>query len=448
MQADKMKYLFRIAFRNVMANFKHSLAALISIAAAFLAIVIFDGYVSHIRSIYVGSYKYRGMFGDLILENKNVRTPMGKSDPWSFSINHEQQAVIDQFMQTNNDQVVASMKNLTLMGSITNGGTSSVFLARAHDVEAGLKMRLEKSDIWGWNVLYGEPFNNSTNPEKILIGQTLGHILGCDPVTKERVITPEGAYRKGLRPFTCKQEQVQLSLSTESGQLNAINFKPIGLVDAGYRDMDARYVMLPLDMGQKLANTDKVSFYTISLKAAKLLPTFIERFNSEVGSRYPDLKIQPWQTHEIGDLFRKTIDLLLVFKNFVIVVIVFISSLSIFSTFVKNVKERTREIGLLLSLGFYRSQVLAIFLMESALLSLLGIAAGATFGLVLATFINNFHIYYRAGLLSEPVIFQVGFNPTSILVSAVGLVLIAVFSCYLSVSTTTRRKIVDCLQDA
>jgi putative ABC transport system permease protein len=443
-----MRYLIRIAFRNVIANFKHSLAALISISAAFLAIVIFDGYVTHIHDIYLSSYKYRGMFGDLMLENQKIRTTDGKSDPWSFYLTAEQQRVIDEFMQKHEDQVVASMKNLTLMGSITNGRTSSVFLARAHDVESGMKMRSESTDIWSWNVLYGEPFHTSQNPEKILLGQTLGHILGCDPLARERVITPEGAYKKGLRPFSCNTELVQLSMSTESGQLNAINFKPIGLVDAGYRDMDARYAMLPLDLAQKLANTNKVSFYTISLQRPELIPSFIEAFNQEVGSRFSDLKMQTWQSHEVGELYRKTIELLLVFKNFVIIVIAFISSLSIFSTFVKNVKERTREIGLLLSLGFYRSQVLRIFLFESAFLSLFGIAAGGVVSAILVFLVNHIHIYYRAGLLSEPVIFQVGFNPLSVALSSLGLVLIAVFSCYLSVSTTIRQKIVECLQHA
>jgi len=173
---------------------------------------------------------------------------------------------------------------------------------------------------------------------------------------------------------------------------------------------------------------------------------FISAFNKELGAQFKDLKMSRWQDHEIGDLFKKTMELLMIFKNFVIIVIVFISCLSIFSTFVKNVKERTKEIGLLLSLGFYRAQVLKIFLLEAAVLSLIGLLGGGALGLVGGAVLNNSAIYYKAGLLSEPVVFQVATNPASILLSALGLIAVAVFSCYLSVSTTIRQKIVDCLQ--
>ncbi len=449
-----MIYLLKIAFRNVIANFRHSLAALLSISAAFMAIVIFDGYVTHIRNLYLNSYRYRGMFGDVILENQQIRSKLGKTDPWLYSLNSEQQLVFDQFIIKHQDQVVASVKNLNLFGSVTNGKVSAVFFTRAYDVDEGLKMRSYQSEEWKWNVLYGKPFHESDEPAKILVGQTIGQTLGCEPVARERVITKNGGYRSGLRPFVCKTDDIQLSLTTESGQLNAMDFKPIGLVDAGYRDIDARYLMLPLDQAQKLAHTDKVSYYTVMLKNSSdsksntkaNTETFIAAYNQEIGEKFPDLKMSRWQDHEIGDLFKKTMELLMIFKNFVIIVIVFISCLSIFSTFVKNVKERTREIGLLLSLGFYRSQVLKIFLLESALLSLFGISGGAIVGFIASAILNSSSIYYKAGLLSEPVVFQVAIDPSSILVSALGLIFVAVISCYLSVSTTIRQKIVDCLQ--
>jgi putative ABC transport system permease protein len=438
-----VKHLIRIAFRNVRVNLKPSMAALLSISAAYMTIVIFDGYIESVSKLYLNSYRHRQMYGDFIIQNTKMRLPAGKADPIGHAFTKDQQSLIDGFLKAESSSVVASVKNLDLVGTISNGRVSTIFLLRSYQIDEGLKLR--KKD-WAWNALYGSPLHIGEPGPKILLGQMLGHTLGCRPGIKQNVLTESGGFKEGFREFTCDSEDVLLSLTTATGQVNSLDFKISGLTDGGYKDIDARYVMVPFEDAQTLANTDRVSYYTVLLRDEVSNADFKDDFLKRVTSSDPDISIQRWQEHPVGELYNKTMSLLSIFRNFVIIVLVAISGLSIATTFSKNVKERTREIGLLLSLGFYRKKVLQIFLFESIILCSFGIAVGFLVGGSLSLALNWSHIYYKAGLLSEPVLFYVIPNLKAMILGGLGLVALAIFACYFSVRGTLKQSVVECLQ--
>lgn len=438
-----MKYILRIAFRNVRVNLKPSLAALLSISAAYMTILIFDGYIESVSRLYLNSYRHRQMYGDFIIQNPQLKQKEGKADPISYSLTQEQQLRIDSYLKSRPKDVVASVKNLEFVGTISNGRVSTIFISRAYQVDEGLKLRQKD---WAWNALYGTPLNIGEPGHKVLLGQALARTMGCRPKEKQKVLTPSGGFKEGFRDFDCDIEDILLSVTTSTGQINSLDFKVSGITDAGYRDVDARFVMGDFRDAQTLMNTDRVGYYTVLVADGVDHSQFLKDFQNAVSKIDPKIKIQRWQDHSVGDLYNKTMTLLGIFRNFVIIVLVAISGLSIVTTFSKNVKERTREIGLLLSLGFYRRKILSIFLYESIILSLFGISFGFICGSLFSIILNSSHIYYKAGLLSEPVVFYIIPNWLSLLVGALGLVVLAILACYISIRSTLEKSVVECLQ--
>ncbi|HRK02488.1 MAG TPA: hypothetical protein PLH57_07455, partial [Oligoflexia bacterium] len=331
------------------------------------------------------------MYGDFIIQNPQLRSKEGKADPISYSLTSEQQQRIDSYLKSRSQEVVAAVKNLEFVGTISNGRVSTIFVSRAFQQDEGLKLRQQE---WGWNALYGKPIHLGEPGNKVLLGQALARTLGCRPKEKQKVLTPSGGFREGFREFNCDTEDILLSVTTATGQVNSLDFKVSGITDAGYRDIDARYVMADFKDAQTLVNTDRVGYYTLLLEDGISQNKFIRDFEEIVTTKDPAIKIQRWQDHAVGDLYNKTMNLLSVFRNFVIIVLVAISGLSIATTFSKNVKERTREIGLLLSLGFYRRSVLNIFLYESMILGLLGVGIGLMAGGAFSIILNASQIYY------------------------------------------------------
>ena len=57
-----------MAARNLRANWKHSLAAILSLAAGFVAICLFESYFMRVKVMYRETFAQRAMYGDLIVE--------------------------------------------------------------------------------------------------------------------------------------------------------------------------------------------------------------------------------------------------------------------------------------------------------------------------------------------------------------------------------------------
>lgn len=433
--------LYLIAIRNVKVHWRQSLAALLSIAAAFFAFVLFQGYMSNVAWQYLDGHRNRTMYGEMIIQNKLAGTAEAQKDPWNFTLTTADQKIIANALNKHSAEIEGQVRFLNFQGLIANGKVSKIFLAQATDIEMGAKVR----DNWKWNVLYGQPLQETHVANPIVMGQGLAKQLGCEPDHKIYSLRAEGGYPSEIRPFQCKRPDLQLSVTTEKGNLNAMDFEAVGLIDAGYKDIDSRYLMLPLPLAQKLLGTEQITFQTVKLLNPSHAQEFIAELNLEISSSNPLLQAIDWRQHRLGQLYNQTMSLLNIFRNFVITVVAFISVLSVMNTMVKIVKERTREIGTLLSLGFQRRQVLGIFILESVLLAALGCTAGALVSLVTSVALNNAGITYKAGILSQPVHFRIMVDPGLYMFAVVLLLTLTVATSYLTCRSTIRKKIVECL---
>lgn len=433
-----MKNLVRIAFRNVTVNWRHSLAALLTIAAAFMTQVLFSGYMASVIEAYEVNYRERAMYGDLILENKNLTQPESKQDPFRYYLTEKEQGAIETFLKSSSYLAEEPVRFLTISGMVTNGKSSAVFWGVGYDPKAGAKMR---GPLWFWNTIFGNPLQKSEHPFPLLLGQSLAKNMGCEGISAENHFNNIEGYPPVLRPFECQQTQIQLSLLTETGQLNAIDFEVQGIIDGGYRDLDSRYVQTSLSAAQTLLNTSKVSFYTIQLKKSTDLEHFINDFTNSVGSEFPDLIAIPWKQHPAGDMYRKSMELLNIFKIFVVTIILSISFLSTLNSMIKIVKERIREIGTLRSLGFVRRQILFIFSLEAFFLSVLGSGVGVLFTLLSIFVINRAKIEYKAGMMSEPTLFQIQIQPGHFLLSFFVLASLSVITAFLASRAPTHSAV-------
>src|SRR4051812_15210000 len=122
--------LIKMAIRNLTLNWRHSLAALLSMASAFIALSLFQGYIGEVVGMYEDTYQKRGMLGDLLV------LPAASEGRAGY---------FDAATQRHIEQVLASDKNadlwlpfLEVSGSVSNGTTSAVFAGYGIDVQAGL----------------------------------------------------------------------------------------------------------------------------------------------------------------------------------------------------------------------------------------------------------------------------------------------------------------------
>lgn len=433
-----LKVFIRLAWRNIFLHRRKSLLAVLAVAACCFSLNIFQGYIRGAEVIFQDTYSERTMAGDLLVRKAGLHHVLS-SEPEDF-LDSKEQAFLDSYLMADPETDVF-MRHLRVNGTISNGDAQSVFSGLAYDVEKGTKMR---SPVWTWNALAGKPLI-SDQEETLHLGQSLAFLLGCVPEHEGRFITGQGGYDPKERPFRCRDKQMQLSGVTLNGQANALSLEVSGLVDAMFREVDLRYVNMPLKVGQRLIDTDRVSFYTVRLKPGSDETAFLARLQAAGRNAGFAIAARSWKDDEVGDFYRRTMDFLHVFRTFMIVVILGVALLSVFNTFYRNVQERIREIGVLRTLGFKLSQVRQLFLLETLFLALMGIALGGGAALTISVVINRISILYKIGLLTQPVPFLVVQNEFTLAWTLFVALLVALLAAALPLYAVGKRRISEAL---
>lgn len=109
----------------------------------------------------------------------------------------------------------------------------------------------------------------------------------------------------------------------------------------------------------------------------------VNAVGERIAQKFPDDQI--WQTKDLEEIYSSAIPALNVFLNVVIGVAAVISALVILLTMYTTVTERTRQIGVLKSLGMSKTEIAWTIAQEALLLSFLGVLTG-----ILLTFLARF----------------------------------------------------------
>lgn len=391
----------KMGLKNTLSNWRHSIGAVLSVAIGFTSLTLFNGYISVIQDMYEDNYRQRSMFGDVFIEKTKNGQRMDFEDS---KITPSEQSFITTFFEQNPHYVDVYSRFLIISGLANNGKTSSIFWGFAYDFENGKKLR---EPTWIWNSKAGRPLDQLSD-EAVMLGQEIGDAFGCRPEKEERLLTKVGGYEPVERLFSCDKKSLQLSVTTDAGQVNAMKVTVGALGGVGLRGIDSWYLMMSLPGAQRLFDTPNISHIRLRLKDSSQFDRFIAKFNSEAKKKNLELEAFDWREHVLARVYKRTMSLFLTFRNFVSTVILTISGMSVLNSIVKSVTERRREIGTLRSLGFRRSSIKTIFAIEGLVVGLVGSAFGTVASLILSWIINKFEFIYYAGFLSDPVPFVIG----------------------------------------
>ena len=154
------------------------------------------------------------------------------------------------------------------------------------------------------------------------------------------------------------------------------SFKVAGVLDQTGSQDDA-LVFANLPKAQKLLG--KEGKITIAEVAALCSGCPIGDMVTQIAEKLPDAKVSAIQQVVEGRL--KALDQFKRFSYAMAAVVVFIGSLIVFVTMMGSVNERTTEIGVFRAIGFRKSHVMRIILLEAALVSLLAGFLGYAVGM-------------------------------------------------------------------
>jgi putative ABC transport system permease protein len=218
-----------------------------------------------------------------------------------------------------------------LLDAVDVGGVRALLVG----VDFGQELRLKK--WWNWE---GQP---PKGPEEVMVGQEAAKRLKAMPGSSLDLLG---------RKFT-----VAAVLDATGGQEDGLIYADLGTV-------------------QTLLNKPgKVSLIEVSALCSTCP---IEQIVEQIGAQIPGAKVTALS--QVMKSREQTVDQLANFSLAVSAVVLLIGGLVVLTTMMSSVNERTREIGIFRAVGFRKSHIVRIILMEALALSVMSGLVGWAVG--------------------------------------------------------------------
>ena len=160
-------------------------------------------------------------------------------------------------------------------------------------------------------------------------------------------------------------------------QMRSRTMTVVGIYDIGMSDIEKRTIYMSLAEAQDLYGlSGQVTEVAISLKQIGQEPALINALKTAL----PNVEFSSWQTSfpELETAINTKGQAMEIF-SFIMLIIV---GIGILNLLLMAVFERTREIGVLGAIGLRPGQISLLFLLEGAMMGLVGAAFGVALGLV------------------------------------------------------------------
>lgn len=277
-------------------------------------------------------------------------------------------------------------------------------------------------------------------PVGAIPGYGITHYRYTDPVThlpKDREILPQGSIIK-IATLGAGKQQLEPVYS---------NFVVVDSIKTEMTEYDGRYVYVPLDYLQRLrAMGNRVTHIQIRLKDY----SHAQQVKAELRELFKDdyaYQINTWE--EKQDSLLKAVDIERGLLNLLLFMIVGVAGFCILAIFSTIVREKTRDIGILKSLGASNRGVMQIFLGYGLLLGVIGAGLGTISGLLITRYINEIEsvLFKLTGVGFEKSVYYFDSIPTHVetptvfLVNAGAIVIAVAFSVWPAIRAAWMRPV-------
>lgn len=181
-------------------------------------------------------------------------------------------------------------------------------------------------------------------------------------------------------------DKLMLSVNTSNGDVVEQGFIIRGIYSTETYAFDSLSVFLPLAKAQAIAQADNhASTIFILLKDKAQTQAVAEALKGT------DYQVLTW--NGMNEVIIQTEQMANAYMVVLYLIVLVITSTVITNTLVMAVFERTREIGILASIGMKSWKILVLFLTESGMLAVGGIIMGLALGLASTTFFSSHGFY-------------------------------------------------------
>lgn len=168
------------------------------------------------------------------------------------------------------------------------------------------------------------------------------------------------------------------------------SFEVVGTFTTGMYDADIKNAYTPVEAAQSFAGyaeADDVSGLAVRVRDADLATPISRDIEDRLGLPYV---AQSWTVSNAALFSALKLEKIAMFV--ILLLIVVVAAFNIISTLVMVVADRTREIGILKSMGMTDGGILRVFMLQGAWIGIVGTTVGTLLGLLLCWIIDTFDV--------------------------------------------------------
>ncbi|EFO80052.1 protein of unknown function DUF214 [Oscillochloris trichoides DG-6] len=349
-----MIQMLRLAWRNMWRNWRRTVIALVAIILGVILLLFFDGLIKGSdQAIFGNAIRIYG--GNLQIHAPGFRAKANRLPLLPL----DNPDVVVSTVQSR-PEVLAVAQRISTAGIISNRGNTLRVGITAIDprIEAPLSIQAEY-------MVQGR-FLLPEDRDAIVIGQGMAEAL--------QVHVGDTVNLVGRRKNEAmRQHSMQI----------------VGIYDLGMPEIEKASVYIALSDAQTLYNLrDQTTEAVIFLKQAGEEAALMQSLQAAL----PAYEVDTWQT--LRPEITETMQTKLAVTTFFGIVILLIAAIGILNLMLMAAFERTREMGVLAALGMKGHQIMLLFLLEGALIGVVGAVVGCGLGALLVTWVGHVGISF------------------------------------------------------
>jgi lipoprotein-releasing system permease protein len=275
---------------------------------------------------------------------------------------------------------------------VARGGMRVVHIKGIDDERIGTVSGLRNRIVLGRLRLHGD------DAQGMVLGLTLADRLGVVVGDTVSVVSPAGSAMAIL----------------QFGQPLVRRFHVVGIYESNNKDYDAFYAYVGVPEAQRLFHAgDQMTGVEVRLTSYRNAEKFKERLESVVGH---SMRVLTW-----NDLHKDLYSVMQVERWLAYVIlclIIGVASFNLLGSLTMTVIEKTRDIGILKSMGATDKSILRVFLVQGLSVGIVGAVIGTGLGLLLVFLQEQYHLFPL-----DPTVYIIPAIPTEVRI--IDLVLVA-----------------------
>jgi putative ABC transport system permease protein len=343
----------RLAARNLRRNYRRTFVATLTVAFGIVAYLLAGGFIEWIF-VQMREGTIHSQLGHIQIVRPGY-FEKGIANPYAFLL-PERSPERDIIERIVGFQILAP--RLSFSGLISHGDTTISFLGDGVDPEREKSVSSNVAIVSGRDLI-------SDNERAAILGEGLAAGMGV---------------RVG--------DDIVLLATAANGSASAVEVEVAGIFATSYKDYDDSALRLPILVARKLMKVHGATSWVILLDKTERTEVSANTLASALPGN--DFEIVPWTA--LADFYNKTVILFSKQVSVVKFIIGIIIVLTISNTQMMSVLERTTEIGTSLAIGQRRSATLRMFIVEGALIGLIGGILGMILGYLFAQIISSIGI--------------------------------------------------------